>query len=404
MITLRKTALLVAALWLLVAAYAALIAWEHIQGTRRARNGETPLYTDYTPTYAASLLIRRLPPENLYLPRPMAAAEREAAKAQYAGITDEQARAVGFSAWMYPPTFILLVAPLAALPYLASWFAWIALTALPYLAAMRRILPAPLAWPFALAAPPTFFNVMYGQTGFLTSGLIGMGLTLLGSRPVAAGILIGLASFKPHFGVLVPFALAAGGYWRTFAAASATVLASIVASVIALGDDPWLAFIGTSQFHLEGFAAGAFNFAPMTTVLATLRMAGASLDSAWTAQYIVAALMVLIVLWTWRRGRSRPDTLGLQCATLCLATPLAIPMAYLYDLALIVPAAAWLWVDLGRRDAPAAEKAFFGVAMASLLSVKAIATTFGIQIGAVILAVLLGLTLRRYLSALRSPP
>lgn len=383
-------------LWLLVLAYAVFIAWTLAAGYRTAVNGDVPLYTDFTPTYAASLLVREQPAENLYIPRFMAEAGRAAARAKYGDITDEQARGVGFAPWMYPPTFILAVAPLAAMPYLFAWFAWIAVTAIPYLAAVRVILQERLAWPFALAAPPVFFNVMYGQTGFLTGGLIGLGLALLASHPVWAGVLIGLASVKPHFGVLIPLALIAGGHWRAFAAAAATVIATIVASVLAFGDNPWFAFIGTSLFHLDGFGAGAYNLVPMTTVLATVHMAGASLDVAWRVQYVSAAVMAAIVVWAWWRGRARPDTLGLQAAILCLATPLAVPMAYLYDLVLIVPAAAWLWVDLRARGATRWAYALLFVPLGAMLAVKEVAATFGIQIGAVLVALMLGLALHRY--------
>ncbi len=393
------------ALWLVAAGYALFVAWTLAGGYRSAERGEIPVYTDYTPTYAASLLVRELPAENLYLPRMMAAATREAARRIYGDIGEAQAHAVGFAPWMYPPTFILAVVPLAYLPYLLSWFAWLAATAVPYVLAMRRILPPSLAWPFAFAAPPVFFNAMYGQTGFLTGGLIGLGLALLGRRPVWAGVLIGLASVKPHLGILIPLAFLAGGHWRAFAAATVTVLAMIAASVLAFGDDPWFAFIGTALFHLEGFAAGAYDLVPMTTVLATLRLAGASLDTAWAAQYASAALMALLVAWAWWRGRRRPDTLGLQAAVLCLATLLAVPMAYLYDLVLLVPAAAWLWADFTERGARRWERVALIGALAAILAVKAVAG-FGLQLGAPIVAVLLGLAVCRYraaLARLRSP-
>ena len=61
-------------------------------------------------------------------------------------------------------------------------------------------------------------------SGFLIGGLIALGLTLLSSRPWLAGLLIGLASVKPHFGVLIPLALVAGGYWRSFFSAALTVI------------------------------------------------------------------------------------------------------------------------------------------------------------------------------------
>ncbi len=393
-------AALIVTLWLVVIGYLIFVAFTHVEGRAGAERGETPLFTDYTPTYAASMLVREMSAEYLYDPKSMTLAGRRAAHAMYDDINDEQARRVGFAPWMYPPTFILLIAPLAYLPYMLSWLAWLGVTALPYVAAVRRILPARLAWPFAAAAPPVFFNVMYGQTGFLSAGLIGLGLALLARRPIAAGVLIGLASVKPHFGVLIPLAFIAGGQWRAFASAAATVFATIAASVLAFGDDPWFAFIGTSLFHLDGFAAGAFNFVPMTTVLSAAHMAGWSIDAAWTAQYAAAAAVAGLVAWAWWRGRRHPETLGLQAAILCVATPLALPMTYLYDLVLVVPAAAWLWADMREHGAARAEVVALAAAMAALLPVKFVAATFGIQIGPLILAALLALATHRYRCAL----
>lgn len=395
---------LIAVLWLVVAGYAGFIGWKHYEGHARAARGEMPIYTDYTPTYAASMLLREIPAEYLYVRGAMSEAGRLAAHAMYANITDKQAHGVGFAPFMYPPTFILLVAPLAYFPYLLSWFLWLGVTAVPYLAAMRRILPGRFAWPVALAAPPAFYNVIYGQTGFLTAGLIALGLSLLRRNPVWAGIFIGLASVKPHLGALIPLAFIAGGHWRAFASAALTVIATIVASLIVFGDDPWFAFIGTSLFHMEGFSYGAYNYLPMTTVLSTLRMADVSLGSAWLGQNISTTLMAVLVAWAWWRGRKRPDLLGLQAAILCMTTPLALPMAYLYDLVLLVPAAAWAWQDMHKHGAQTWEKAALAGTLSALLLVIPVSISFGVQIGAVLVAILLLLTLRRYRIGLGSPP
>lgn len=312
----KRPLLAITAMWMVAVAYAAFIGSTLVDGYRAAARRDVPLYTDFTPTYAASMLAQEIP------------------------------------------------------------------TAVPFLAAIRTIIRGPAALPFALSAPPVYFNVMYGQNGFLTAGLIG------------------LASVKPHLGILIPLALIAGGYWRTFAAATLTVIATIVASLVAFGDDPWFGFIGATLFHLDGFGAGAYNFAPMTTVLATARMAGSSMESAWAVQYAASAAMAAITGWAWWRGRRHPATHGLQCAVLCLATPLALPMLYLYDLVLVVPAVAWLWVDLRRRGARHVEFAVLGLPFAALLAVKWVATTFGIQIGAACVAVLLSLALNRFRHAL----
>lgn len=386
-------------LWLVVIGYFAFVGAKVAGGYRDAARGDTPLYTDFTPTYAASIIVRELPAEFVYMQRTMIAAGKEAARRIYGTITDAQAGVVGFAPWMYPPTFVLLVLPLAHLPYLLAWGGWLGLTALPYLLTMRRILPGSLAWPFALAAPPVFFNVMYGQTGFISGGLIGGGLLLLRDRPWWAGLLIGLASVKPHLGVLIPFALAAGGHWRAFGAATLTVLATIALSVLVLGDDPWFAFIGTTLFHLEGFQVGAFALPAMATVWGALRLAGMATEQAWTAQFAVSALMLALVVWAWFVGRRHPESHGLQAAILCLATPLTLPLAFLYDLVLIVPAAGWLLADMLRRSAGREEYALLAGGMGVLLGAKELAKVLSLQIAPWVLSLLLGLAVYRFLTA-----
>ncbi|BAL22720.1 glycosyltransferase family 87 protein [Azoarcus sp. KH32C] len=381
--------------------YAVFIGGKFAEGYRDAARGEVPLYTDFTSTYAASLLVREVPAEFVYLPRSMIAAGKAAAHRIYDNIDERQAANVGFAPWMYPPTFILLVIPLAYLPYLLAWAGWLAVTALPYLATIRRILPGHIALPFALAAPPAFFNLMYGQTGFLTAGLLGLGLLLVRSHPLRAGVLIGLASVKPHFGILVPFALLAGGHWRVFAAAAASVLATVLVSVVMLGDDPWFAFIGTSLFHLDGFTVGAFTLPAMATAWSAARLAGMSLAQAWSIQYAVSALMLILVAAVWWRGRRHTESQGLQAAVLCFATPLALPLTFLYDLVLIVPAAAWLWADMRRHGAGRKEYWILVTGLIALLGVKEFAKLASFQAAPWILSVLLGLALSRFLMAVQ---
>ncbi len=114
---------------------------------------------------------------------------------------------------------------LALLPYLPALIVWQAATLALYLedrcvaiAGDRR------AWLPALAFPAVFINIGHGHNGFLTAALFGGGLLLLDRRPMVSGILLGLLCYKPQFGILIPLALAAGGYWRAFIAAGATVV------------------------------------------------------------------------------------------------------------------------------------------------------------------------------------
>lgn len=381
--------------WCLFVGYAFFLGNAYWHGQQQAQVGERPLYTDFTPTYAASLLLRTLPAEMLYHPQAMRRAQVDAAYAIYPDITEKQARGVGFSAWQYPPSFIFVVLPLAILPYFPALVIWLVITAIPYLLAMRRILPAPYALPMTLAAPPTFYNLMYGQTGFLSAGLIVLGLLSLRSRPLLAGVLIGLASIKPHLGLLIPFALAAGGHWRAFGAAALTVSGLVLSSMVAFGMEPWYAFIGTLEFQWQGFEVGAYNYRPMTTLFATLRMAGASLSTSGIVQSVVTFLLLLLVMRVWHKQKNGAHATNLRYSLLCIATPLALPMAYIYDLTLTVPACAWLWRDMQAHGYRTWESASLLLSILGLLLSVPIARLFEVQIGAACLLIMLALVLIR---------
>lgn len=96
---------------------------------------------------------------------------------------------------------------------------------------------------FALLAPTTLLIIDTGQNGLLSGALFIAAMRLLDRRPVWSGILLGILSFKPHLGLLIPFALLAGRLWIPFAVASATVLILAVLSLAIWGADPWIAYI-----------------------------------------------------------------------------------------------------------------------------------------------------------------
>lgn len=384
-------------------AYLASAIYVHREGFHAAKNGETPLFTDYTSLYAASLLLRQEEASHLYLGRQMYAATLQAAQAAYDGtLSDEQARQVGFPPWLYPPMFIFFAAPLAYLSYFGAYIAWLAATALPYLAALRRILHDREFWLFALATPPVFFNIMYGQTGFLTAGLIALGLALIATRPMIAGMLIGLASCKPHFGILIPFALIAAGHWRTFVSASLSVVFLMLASALAFGIDVWYGFIGTVANNFAGFQAGAYKWQAMTSVLSFLHSLGLKPALAWYGQIVAALCALLLVVWAWRRSGDIDARGDLRCSILCSATLLAVPMVYLYDLVLMVPALAWLWADMRQRGAARWEPPALAICAAALLGLREFSWASGIQPGAVLVAIVFWLAVRR-LETARTP-
>lgn len=388
-------------LWCLVLGYCVSTSLTLVRGYLRASDGLPPLLLEFTPTYAASMLLREHPPATLYERVPMHDYTRRAVPAMYPEVQPIWIDAVRYPPWLYPPHFIPLVMPLALVPFWWAFLFWNVATAIPYLAAMRRILPARVAWPVALAAPPVLYNALQGQTGFFIAGLVAMGLAVLPRAPVFAGILLGAASVKPHFGLLIPLALVAGGHWRTLVSATLTVLALVGASLLLFGAAPWVAFFQSATANLQGFESNTYKYIPMTTVLGGLALAGLDLQVARMAQFCALLLMVGAVAWAWWRRQGHPQYYGLCCATLCLATPLALPMAYIYDLVLIVPAAAWIGMDLRTNGARHWEWGALMGSMAALLLVVTLADSFRLQIGAVLLAWLLALALHRMWGALQ---
>src|SRR5439155_25718548 len=173
--------------------------------------GPTP--TDFVSFYAAGALADAGTPSLAYDHAAHLAAEERVVGA-----------GIQYQFFNYPPVFLLLCAALAPLPYLVAFVLFEAATLVLYLFVATRILGerSGTAVVALLAFPIVFWNLGLGQNAFLTAALFGAATLLIDRRPVVAGLLFGAVCYKPQFGLLVPLALAAGGYRRAFIAAGAT--------------------------------------------------------------------------------------------------------------------------------------------------------------------------------------
>lgn len=358
------------------------VAWLYYSGMQTTLLGRGLFLTDFTPTYGAALLITDLPAGELYVPDSMIEYTKRAGLAAYDQQIPRQAvERMGFSPWMYPPIFILPMVPLGLLGYWGAWWIWTLTSAAAFIAALRRTLSFSNAILLALAAPPTFFNLMYGQTGFLTAGLIGLGLTFIRSRPIVAGILIGAASFKPHFGLLIPFALIAGGHRKTFWSAAATVLALIIVSGMVFGIETWQLFFHAMDLHLDGFRKQGFSLPTMISPLSTFLLLGFSLPWAWSLQLGLSIACATLTVKVWKSAPQVHQLDQLKFALLCTTTLIAAPMSYLYDAVLLIPAWAWLWIDLKRSPLRRPEAIALTISAAGLYVVAPLAYRTGLQLG-----------------------
>ncbi len=253
----------------------------------------------------------------------------------------------GYYAWHYPPVFLFVAAALASLPYTLSFLVWTISTFLIYLAAIRAIVGDRSAYLLAAAFPPVLANFFVGQNGFFSAALIGGTLVLLERRQaVLAGVLLGVLTYKPHLGLLFPIALAAGGEWRTIAAAAITALLMALASYLVFGDASWHAFIAhigeSSQTIL---AEGKAGWNKLQTAFGLVRTLGGGEPLALTVQAIVGLAAASAVALLWRSHAPYE----IKAAALGTGSLLATPYLYTYDLLILAVPLAYL-LRLGRAQ------------------------------------------------------
>jgi hypothetical protein len=359
----------------------AVAGWIAISGGLLDRNGK-PLGTDFSNVYAAGTLTWEGRSADAYEP----ARQHEAEKAVFGG------REVPFYGWHYPPFFFAIAAVVALLPYACGLAVWLAASFAAYLAAMRAILPRPQTLLIAAAFPAVLINIGHGQNGFLTAALLGGALHLLDRRPWLAGLLIGCLAYKPQFGVLIPFALLAGGRWSTIGAAAATIAALAALSFVTLGGGVWQAFVASMHFtQTVVLEQGGTGWEKIQSIFSAVRMWGAGVQAAYAAQMALALMLAASLAWLWRSDAA----FELKAAGLATGSLLATPYVLDYDLVVLAIAIAFFvrhGLSRGFRDY---EISVLAAAWTVPLLSRTIAGVTAIPLGLLVMLAFYGLTLRR---------
>jgi alpha-1,2-mannosyltransferase len=288
-----------------------------------------PISTDFVSFYAAGSLADAGAPQLAYDKAEHYAAEERATEA-----------GIEYNFFYYPPIFLLLCAAFAHLPYLAAFLLFEGATLILYLVVARHIL-GERGWAVLvplLAFPPVLWTLGFGQNALLTAALFGAATFLVDRRPLIAGILFGALCYKPHFGLLVPVALAAGRRWPTFAAAFVSVAAFFLLSLILFGWQTWQDFLLAASTSSAVYGAGRIPFSSFITTFGAVRFFGGAPSVAYAAQAGANLVAAALVAFVWYRDLPLP----IRAAALISATLVAVPVALFYDLALAAVAAAWL--------------------------------------------------------------
>jgi Glycosyltransferase family 87 len=254
-----------------------------------------------------------------------------------------------FYHYSYPPVLLLMTLPLALVPYVAALGVWLVATWYGFYRALRLTESGDVLL-MSLAAPALFVNAVGGQNGALTAALLGGGLMLLDRRPIVAGILFGLMIYKPHLGLMLPFALIAGRRWLPVGVAALTASVLVAASIAAFGAHRWVEYADhLSVLRIEILEDGAGVWHRMVSVFVFARRLGAGLGLAYVLQTGSALVAAVFVAQSWLRG----DPAHLRNGVMIMGTCLATPYLQDYDLVMGAFVVTWLQAEPGRSRIPA---------------------------------------------------
>ncbi|WP_233862500.1 glycosyltransferase family 87 protein [Paraburkholderia adhaesiva] len=238
------------------------------------------------------------------------------------------ARPVGILPWLYPPTYLLAVLPLALVSYRLSATLFLGLTLIGFTGVCYATLPSRRVALIAFAAPCSALVLAAGQNGLLTATLIGSGLVLLRRHPVLSGISFGLLCVKPHLAVLIPLALLCSRSWRALASTAVTALAMLAASIWAFGTATLMAWVHNMGLISGYVDSGQAALARIPTFFAMARMLHVPTTIGYALQIMAACAAALAVVYAWKR----PCAFELRAATLVCASLLVSPYLFDYDL------------------------------------------------------------------------
>ena len=216
------------------------------------------------------------------------------------------------------------------------------------------------------------------------------GIRLAPSRPIISGILLGLLTYKPQLGLLVPIALIAAGHWRAVGVACATATGLAIISALAFGWSVWPAWIAMLPEYQAAFDSGnvhRLHFMP--TVLSNMKMAGFLSPVVEGAQAISSVIVAVLVGRCFYRNAGR-----LAAASLFVGTLLVTPHAFIYDMPMILAAMALFIEEHRQRNATFSLASILVLSLAMLFPLMMVLQYPDAPVSSLSLLMLFGIILR----------
>lgn len=228
--------------------------------------------------------------------------------------------------FMYPPHFLLVLVPFGLLPFATSYAVFLAgSAALLVTAVVAASADAPTARAIALGAllcPAAALTAIEGQNVFLGAALLVAGVRLLERRPFIAGVVLAVATIKPHFAILLPIALLGARQWRSLAGMIAGGAALLLASGTLLGWNLWLTWFEKAVGGFGAVSAGAMTDKLWgSSVWDCVVVAGLPPSIATLAQAAAALFAAVAVFIAFRRTSDSYSRLAVLLPAVLLAAP-----------------------------------------------------------------------------------
>ncbi|MGI6436364.1 MAG: glycosyltransferase family 87 protein [Syntrophomonadaceae bacterium] len=245
-------------------------------------------------------------------------------------------------AWFYPPIFLLIVYPLALIPYDLSIILWFILTLSLLGYAIWKITANKTMVAIALGFPGIFMNLLWGQNAFFYTFLLGTGFAVLESSPLITGMLFGMLWFKPQFAIIPYIALVGGRYWKALLWSICFSCLYVLASLVVFGPGVWTAYLEGINLAGQTILGDWVNVnAIQPTVYSGVRLVTSSHGLSMAVQGTVSIIIVLINLVIW--SKSIGDFTMRYCISV-LSIFLFAPYVMQYDLAMLaIPLVCYAW-------------------------------------------------------------
>ncbi|MEX3959330.1 glycosyltransferase family 87 protein [Trinickia sp. EG282A] len=245
--------------------------------------------------------------------------------------------------WLYPPAFLVGIAPLSLLPFPISYIAFVSGSVVLFVVAAlsvsrlgRSVQDPRLAALFVAALPCVFVTAIIGQNSLLTAALAASAVRWLAAKPVLAGICIGLLAIKPQMAIVFPFVLIAAQAWRTFAAAALSGLAFTTLGALTCGARSFHAFlVNASVMRSATLEHGQHFWMSSPSPFSALRSAGIPVTLSYVVHGMIAIVAIAAACQVWRRS----SDMRLRASMLAASTLIVNPYVWHYEL-------AWLGIAL----------------------------------------------------------